>query len=256
MTSLAEITLTFHGNLQELLVRRTAGAAEVRHNLERRASVKDVVESFGIPHPEIEQLTVNGRTIGFDSLVAERDHIEIWPLAPPCDVLTPTILRPEPLTGIAFIVDINVGRLAGLLRMAGFDTLYRPDLTDGALAETAAVEKRILLTRDRNLLKRKNVIFGHLIREIQPRQQWIEVVRLYQLEDTLQPFSRCLRCNGQLVPVDKDSILPRLEPLTIKYYDRFHRCQTCDQVYWPGSHRQRMEADLSALAQQCGADFR
>jgi len=250
---LAEITLTFHGNLPELLVRRMAGAAQVRYILERRASVKDVVESFGIPHPEIHKLTANGRTIGFDALVVECDHIEIWPLTQPCDVLTPTILRPEPLARIAFVVDINVGRLAVLLRMAGFDTLYHPDLTDGDIAEKAAAEKRILLTRDRNLLKRKNVVFGHLIREMHPRQQWLEVVRLYNLADMLQPFSRCLRCNGQLVPVDKDIILHRLEPLTIKYYDLFHRCAACDQVYWPGSHRQRMDADLAALARQCGS---
>jgi len=250
---LAEIILTFHGNLPELLVRRMAGAVQVRHILERRASVKDLVESFGIPHPEIEQLTANDRMIGFDALVVDKDHIEIWPLTPPCDVLTPTILRPEPLTRIAFVVDINVGKLAVLLRMAGFDTLYHPDLTDGDLAETAAAEKRILLTRDRNLLKRKNVVFGHLVREMQPRQQWLEIVRLYQLADMLKPFSRCLRCNGQLVPVDKDTILHLLEPLTIKYYDLFHRCAACDQVYWPGSHRQRMDADLAALVRQCGS---
>ncbi len=253
---LAEITLTFHGNLRELLARRLAGAAQVRHTLERRASVKDVVESFGIPHPEIAEITANGRQIGLDALVADHDAIEIWPLTPLCDVLTPTVLRPEPLPRLAFMVDINVAKLAGLLRMAGFDTLYDPDLTDGDLAETAAVEKRILLTRDRNLLKRKNVEFGHLVREIEPRQQWLEVIQLYGLADKLRPFSRCLRCNGPLVPVDKTKILHRLEPLTIKYYDLFHRCADCDRVYWPGSHRERMDADLATLSRQCGTDVR
>ena len=252
---MAEITLTFHGNLPELLARRLAGSPLVRHILERLASVKDVVESFGIPHPEIGMLTINGRMSGFDALVVERDHIEIWPLTPPCDVLTPTILRPEPLTGIIFMVDINVGKLAGLLRMAGIDTLYDPDLTDGDLAETAAVEKRILLTRDRSLLKRRNVAFGHLVRETEPRKQWLEIIQLYGLAGMLQPFSRCLRCNGQLVPVDKETILHQLEPLTIKYYDLFHRCTACGQVYWPGSHRERMDADLATLVQQCEGDL-
>jgi uncharacterized protein with PIN domain len=253
---LAEITLTFHGNLPELLVRRLAGSPLVRHTLERRASVKDVVESFGIPHPEIGKLAINGRQIGFDALVANRDDIEIWPLTPPCDVLTPTVLRPGPLTQITFMVDINVAKLAVLLRMAGFDTLYDPDLTDGDLAETAADKKRILLTRDRNLLKRRNVEFGHLVRETEPRQQWLEVVQLYGLADKLQPFSRCLRCNGLLVPVDKQTILHRLEPLTIKYYDLFQRCADCDRVYWSGSHRERMDADLTTLVHQCGSDPR
>ena len=253
---MTEITLTFHGNLPELLVRRLAGSQLVRHTLERRASVKDVVESFGIPHPEIGLLTINGRQIGFDALVKDRDDIELWPLTPPCDVLTPTILRPEPLTRISFMVDINVAKLAGLLRMAGFDTQYDPDLTDGDLAETAAAAKRILLTRDRSLLKRRNVMFGHLVRAIEPRQQWLEVVRLYGLTGMLRPFSRCLRCNGRLVPVDKKTILHRLEPLTIKYYDQFHRCADCGRIYWPGSHRERMDTDLAALARRCGPAVR
>ena len=249
---MAEISLIFHGNLQELLVRRLAGSPQVYHNLERRASVKDVIESFGIPHPEVGKLSINGRQCDFDALVVNRDRIEAWPLSPPCDVLTPTLLRPEPLKKISFIVDINVGKLAGLLRMTGFDTLYEPDLTDGDLAEKAAAARRILLSRDRNLLKRKNVVFGHLVRETAPRQQWLEIVQLYGLSDMLEPFTRCLRCNGKLVPVEKQTILHRLEPLTIKYYDLFHRCKVCDQIYWPGSHRERMDEVLAEMTRQHG----
>jgi len=248
---LADITLVFHGNLVELLARKVTGNGEVRHVLERRASVKDVVESFGVPHPEIKQLETNGQPIGFDYIVADRDRIEIWPLAPFCDVFAPTVLRPEPLTDISFVVDANVGKLAVLLRMAGFDTLYGPDFSDGALARTAAADQRILLTRDRNLLKRKNVIFGHLIRETEPWQQLLEVVSLYRLAEKLQPFCRCLRCNTFLVPVAKQKIIHRLEPLTIKYYDSFQLCPSCDKIYWPGSHRQAMQRQLTALASQC-----
>lgn len=252
---MADITLIFHGNLQELLPRKMTGKAnaEVHHFLERRASVKDVVESFGVPHPEIEQLQANGRQIGFDYIVGDQDRIEMWPLTPPCKVFAATILRPEPLTRMAFVVDINVGKLAVLLRMAGLDTLYQHDLSDGDLARVAADEKRILLTRDRNLLKRKNVVFGHLIRAMEPWQQLLEVVCLYQLAETLQPFCRCLRCNRLLVPVAKEKIIHRLEPLTIKYYDSFQLCMACDKIYWPGSHRQTMQGQLTALARQCRA---
>jgi uncharacterized protein with PIN domain len=251
---MADITLVFHGNLVALLARRVAGKGEVCHNLERRASIKDVVESFGVPHPEIKELRANGRQIGFEHIVADRERIEVWPLAPPCEVLTPSVLRPEPLAAISFAVDANVGKLAVLLRMAGFDTRYHADFSDSALARTAAADKRILLTRDRNLLKRKNVVFGHLIREMEPWQQLLEVVRLYQLADMLQPFCRCLRCNTLLVPVAKEKIIQRLEPLTIKYYDSFQLCMTCDRIYWPGSHRQTMQGQLTALAGQCRAD--
>jgi uncharacterized protein with PIN domain len=248
---LASITLVFHGNLLALLGRKVTGSGEVHHILERRASVKDVVESFGVPHPEIKELQANGRQVGFDYIVADQDRIEVWPLSPPCDVFTPTVLRSEPLATISFVVDANVGKLAVLLRMAGFDTLYHPDFSDTALARTAAADQRILLTRDRNLLKRKNVVFGHLIREMEPWQQLLEVVCLYQLADKLQPFCRCLRCNTVLTPVAKEKIIHRLEPLTIKYYESFQHCTTCDRIYWPGSHRQSMQGQLTALAGEC-----
>jgi hypothetical protein len=246
------IRLSFHGNLRDLLARDIAADRPLYHILERRASVKDVVESFGVPHPEIGLLRANGEEIAFEHIVQEADeHIEIWPLEPPCDVSSPTLLRPEFLPAIAFVVDVNVGKLAGLLRMAGFDAVCSPAFSDAVLAESAQRQQRILLTKDRNLLKRKNVVFGHLVRAIHPWEQLLEVIRLYGLQKLLRPFCRCLRCNGLLHPAAKEQILHRLEPLTIQYYDTFFYCDRCDKIYWPGSHRQKMQISLESLI----ADF-
>ena len=247
----ASITLVFHGNLKDLLARRISGERVVHHLLTRRASVKDVVESFGVPHPEIMRLLVNGQDENFSYIVSDHDHIELWPLTPPVDVLTATFLRPEPLEKFVFVVDVNVGKLAHLLRMAGFDTLYGTDFTDDDLAHVAAHENRILLTRDGSLLKRKCVVFGHLIREIYPWKQLQEVVSLYHLADNLKPFSRCLCCNTELIPVEKEKILDRLEPLTKKYYRVFHLCVMCDKIYWQGSHRQIMQEKIENLVRRC-----
>lgn len=246
-----KITLVFHGNLKDLPAKKIAGQKLVHHLLSRRASVKDVIESFGVPHPEIMYLRVNGRDENFSYIVRHLDDIELWPLTPPVDVFSATLLRPEPLEKIAFAVDVNVGKLANLLRMAGFDTLYRADISDDELAHTAAHEKRILLTRDSSLLKRKCVIFGHLVREIISWQQLQEIICLYQLAENMKPFSRCLRCNAGLVPVAKDEILHRLQPLTKKYYQIFHLCRRCDKIYWQGSHRQSMQANIENLIKQC-----
>jgi uncharacterized protein with PIN domain len=245
------IQLSFYGNLQDLLRRNDAVHQPLYHMLERRASIKDVVESFGIPHPEIGLLKVNGEEVAFEHIVQADEHIEVWPLEPPYDVTEPTILRPESLSRITFAVDVNVGKLAGLLRMAGFDTYYRHALADAMLADIAADEGRILLTRDRMLLKRKNVVFGHLLRAGHPWQQLAEVICLYQLQDKLAPFSRCMRCNALLTPVSKKEVLHRLQPLTIRYYDTFYLCKGCDKVYWPGSHREGMQASLDAMAKSC-----
>jgi len=161
----------------------------------------------------------------------------------------PTVLRPIPLPGITFAVDMNVGKLATLLRMAGFDTLYRNEIADPDLVAVAVREKRILLSKDTDLLKRKEVVFGYLVREIQPEKQLTEIVHLFGIREQFKPLSRCLRCNALLQPVEKRQILNRLEPLTQTYYHAFHRCPCCDRIYWPGTHR----AKMLLLLTRCGA---
>lgn len=242
------VTLVFHDNLKELLAHDVDEKGAVLHCFDRRASVKDVIESFGVPHPEIQWLKVNGTEVGFDNILQDNDFVEISPLTPPFNVLTATVLRPEPIKAIRFVVDVNVGKLATLLRIAGFDTAYDNDLNDIELARIAEKEQRILLTRDTHLLKRKNVLFGHLVREIQPQKQLVEVIRLFQLKTHIRPYTRCLLCNALLKPVAKQEIMHRLKPLTRKYYDTFHLCPECDKIYWPGSHRDKMQDYIMSLS--------
>jgi len=241
------IEILFHGNLKELLASDLVSKEIVHHRLDRRASIKDVIESLGIPHPEIARLTVNGVEVPFSYIVTDRDRVEVWPLSPQYDMFKVSVLRPVPLSINRFVVDVNVGKLAILLRMAGFDTLYHSCLTDVELAEISAKKKRILLTRDCSLLKRKKVEFGHLVRESVPEKQLAEIIRLFNLADKAEPFSRCLRCNSLLEKVDKEKVLGRLEPLTRKYFNVFMICGKCDKIYWPGSHRDNMEKYLQVI---------
>ncbi len=217
--------------------------------LRRRTSIKDLLESLGIPHVEISCLEVNGRQVSFAHIVEPGDRIAARPLSPPVDVTVATELRPVPLAATRFLVDINVGKLAPRLRMAGFDTGYHPDLADRDLAALAVRQGRILLTRDRGLLKHKIVVFGHLVRAQQPEEQLREIVQLFGLAPRIRPFSRCMRCNGRLRSVAREEVFDRLEPLTKKYYHTFTRCEECGRIYWPGSHRQRMATLLNDLTE-------
>ena len=186
--------------------------------------------------------------IDFAHIVGEAEKIEVYPLIAPMDVLHPSFLRPHPLPRLAFAVDANVGKLATLLRMAGFDTLYHNPISDPRLAALTAASSRLLLTKDKDLLKRKEIEHGRLIRAVMPERQLIEVLDLFGLRGKMRPFSRCLRCNeGILEPVDKERIIERLEPLTIKYYDRFQQCNRCGRIFWAGSHREKMEELLVRL---------
>ena len=240
------VTLTFSGPLKGLLAADQAAKPRIDLRLERCASIKDLVESFGVPHTEIATLLVNSQPVSFSHIVGGGARSEVIAPTPPVDLSAPSLLRP-PLAGeVKFAVDANVGKLARLLRLAGFDTFYENPIDDGRLAEVAAAEHRILLTRDRRLLNRRIIQHAHLVRACQPRLQLKEVLDFYGLACRVNPFSRCLVCNSKLTPVAKAAVDHRLLPLTRRYYNDFSRCPRCDKIYWPGSHRDRMEELLAA----------
>lgn len=244
------LTLRVASSLRFLLARDLQDREAFTHVIVRRASIKDVVESLGVPHTEIGGLRVDGREVGFGHPVADGETLEVTAVAAPYDVTRPTRLRPEPLDGVRFLVDLNVARLAKLLRLAGFDAGHDPDWHDHELARRSADERRILLTRDRALLRHGCITFGHLVRAAGPRDQLGEVLHLFGLQQRCRPFSRCLRCNGLLEPVDKRAVLHRLEPLTRLYYEQFHLCRECGQVYWDGSHREGLQGILDRARQR------
>lgn len=241
------VTIHFHGWLTTLIQRVRRSNGLLAPPLNRRTSIKDLIESFGVPHTEVESIQVNGQPVSFDYIIVEECFVEVFPPQPPVNVLIPNLLRPRVLDTIRFLVDANVGKLAGKLRMAGFDTLYNPLWDDTKLADIAKSRHAILLSRDLQLLKRKKVEFGHFVRETLPNKQLAEVIYFYDLSDKIRPFSRCMRCNAILTPVPKQEILDQLEPLTMKYYHTFHRCNSCKQVYWPGTHLQIMKKNLTEL---------
>lgn len=245
--------LHFHGTLADLLSRDdTAPDARgaVIYPVTRRASIKDVIEALGPPHTEVGSIEADGCEVGFDHLLEPGEKMDIRPLAPPFDVLRPSLLRPDPMARIAFVVDANAGRLATFLRTLGFDTAYDPALDDAPLAELAVREGRILLTKDRSLLKRALIVFGCLIRTDDPHEQLRAVLRLLDLRPPYHPFSRCLLCNALLEPVPKSEIMHRLLPLTRRHYFDFHRCPHCDKIYWPGSHHDHMRERIENMCRE------
>lgn len=230
----------FHGDLPSLLRGSFKGKNKVVTIVDRRASIKDVLESFGLPHTEIGSIHVLGKEIDFSRIVEEGSEYIVEPLPLTWDVSVPSVLRPEPLHTVSFLADVNVGRLGRYLRAIGLDTLYDYRWTDEYISELLRKEQRILLTRDLRLLMRKHVVYGRYIRAIQPVEQLREVVGLFGLNNKLTLFSRCLDCNALLKPVAKNKIIHRLEPLTKKYYSTFSLCPDCDKIYWPGSHIEKM----------------
>ncbi len=210
-------------------------------------TVKHLVESLGVPHTEVQFARLGGQAISLSYQAQDGDVIDLFPVSIP--PRTEDILVQPPKTGEPrFVVDNHLGRLAAYLRMLGLDTLYRNDYQDEELAQISGEQDRILLTRDLRLLMRKSVQNGYWVRSLEPAEQFIEVVRRYQLEQYVRPFQRCLRCNALLQPVSKEEVLPRLQPLTRQYFNEFRICPDCGQIYWKGSHFERMEKMISDIA--------
>jgi uncharacterized protein with PIN domain len=235
----------FYAELIDFLPRRQRGKPFV-HSFDWRASVKDMIESLGVPHTQIELLVVNGHSVDFEVIVEDGDRIEAYPLFDTVNLPGKVRLRPPLLRPPRFILDIHLGRLAAYLRMMGFDTAYGPpwvqtDFPDEQLAQVAHDEGRVLLTRDIGLLKRSIVTYGYWVRNTERRARLAEIVQRFDLADDVQLFTRCMKCNGFLHPVEKSDVLERLKPDTIHSFDVFHQCADCGRVFWRGSHVERMQ---------------
>lgn len=215
-----------------------------------RASIKDMIESIGVPHSEIELLIVNGGSVDFSYIVNDGDQIEVYPRYEMMNHSEKQRLRPpiDPYT-VRFILDTHLGRLAAYLRMIGFDTLYRNDYPDDELAEVSQRENRVLLTRDVGLLKRGIVTYGYFVRATQPKRRLQEVTQRFGLLEAITPFKYCMKCNGVLVSVEKEAVIADLPAETAQVYDEFHQCQSCQQVYWKGPHYQRMQVFIQEVLQ-------
>jgi len=244
----APLQLRFRGDLSALLRITDAHGEIVSYPITRNASIKDIIESLGIPHTEVGSMQAADGEVDFSFIPQAGDRLEILPISADSPPIRPTTLRPDPVQSYRFLVDINVSRLASLLRMAGFDSESVQQLgpldSKRAVAAAAPKQDRILLSRDRELLKFRAVMHGRLIRNQNPYLQLQEIVNLYRLQRLAKPFSRCMTCNHLLVPVEKATILPRLEPLTKKYYSVFSQCSHCGNIYWQGSHYERMREIL------------
>jgi uncharacterized protein with PIN domain len=199
-------------------------------------TVKDAVESAGIPHVEIDVLTLNGHSVSFDALLRSGDLVNVYPLAESFSDSSVVHLRPALPADVRFILDVHLGKLAKYLRMLGFDTLYRNRMDDDVIADIAEKENRIVLTRDLGILKYNRVLYGYWLRSQHSKKQLSEVIEHFGLLRAIRPFTRCMQCNGPMKEVSKEEVEDRLEKGTRRYYDRFYRCTVCGKVFWEGSH--------------------
>lgn len=230
----------FYAELGDFLPLARRGV-EFAHAFQGSPSVKDVIEALGIPHTEVDLVLADGESVGFGWRLRDGARVSVYPVFEAFDVGPLTRVRATPLRRTRFVADVHLGTLARYLRLAGLDVRWERDARDEELARAAETEERIVLTRDRGLLKRRGVTHGYCVRERAPARQLAEVVRRFDLSRALAPFTRCLRCNGLLAAAAPEEVAAGLPPGVRARHRAFRRCAGCGRVYWEGSHVRRMK---------------
>ena len=242
----ATATFRFYEELNDFLAPERRGR-EFTCRCARAASAKHMIEALGVPHTEVELVLVNGESVGFERALADGDRVAVYPKFETFDVTPLVRVRERPLRETRFVADAHLGGLARLLRMTGFDTLYDNHFQDDEVARLAAEEGRIVLTRDRELLKRRDITHGCYVRALHSEPQLREVFDRLDLARSARPFTRCLCCNAPLHAVDKAQVAARLPPSVRERHERFAACDGCERVFWEGSHWRRMRTMIDAL---------
>ncbi|MVU75734.1 hypothetical protein GPX89_00570 [Nocardia sp. ET3-3] len=228
-----EITVEFAPELRVFVGQRSNGhghrATPVR--IDGTSTLGHVVESLGIPLTEVGTLRVNGEPVATGHIPTAGETVTVAAVARPQP-------SPEPLR---FLLDIHLGTLARRLRLLGIDAAYEnPDIGDAALAARSAAERRVLLSRDRGLLRRREIYSGAYVYSHQPAEQLDDV--LSRFAPRLAPWTRCTSCNGQLRAAAREAVRAHLPDNTGDSYDSFAQCVECGQTYWKGAHHARLDA--------------
>ncbi|MEN3365261.1 MAG: uncharacterized protein V7606_2535 [Burkholderiales bacterium] len=240
------VTFRFYAELNRFLA-PCYRQQDFSYPLSRDATVKHMIEALGVPHTEIELILVNGESVDFAYRLRQDERVSVYPYFGTLDITPLTRLRSKREHNRTFIADAHLGQLAKHLRMLGFDVLYRNDYSDAEVVRIAVEEERIVLTRDRDLLIRKEIERGCYVHAISLNEQVGEVVTRFRLTGNARAFSRCLSCNGMLRLVEKSMVADRVPQHSRQFYDRFFECDACARVYWEGSHVTRMRQRIAGM---------
>ncbi|MBN2124446.1 MAG: Mut7-C ubiquitin/RNAse domain-containing protein [Deltaproteobacteria bacterium] len=248
-----KITCRFYEELNDFLPQHRRKRDFEVEFVDRR-SVKDLIESLGAPHTEIDLILVNGESVDFSHVVDDGERISVYPVFESLDVAGVTHLSGRPLRRTRFIADAHLGDLARTLRLLGLDVRFDPGLSPGEILDCAAGEGRVILTRSRKLLKHKRVTHGIFVYPGAREEQAARILDSLNLRDAIRPFSRCLCCNRPLRSVEKEEVLDRIPHKVKEARNEFALCPSCDRVYWKGTHYLKMKGVLDRIFERADVE--
>lgn len=246
MQSQKHIFIRFYEELNDFLPKELR-KRDIDYKFTGNPSIKDVIEAIGVPHPEVDLILVNGKSVNFQYNIQSGDHISVYPVFELIDISPINHLRPEPLRTPKFILDINLGKLAVKLRMLGFNSRYQNTFKDKEIVNIASAENRIILTRDQGLLKNNKVTRGYWVRNTIPKRQIVEIIDKFDLYSKIKSFTICTVCNGRIEQVEKNDIIDLIPEKVKMYFNEFYHCINCAKIYWKGSHYIKMQKEIESL---------
>ncbi|MCD6561598.1 MAG: Mut7-C ubiquitin/RNAse domain-containing protein, partial [Deltaproteobacteria bacterium] len=212
-----------------------------------KRTIKDMIESIGVPHPEIDLILVNGKSVNFDYILRDKDRVSVYPTFESINIADVTRLKKRPLKKSRFIADINLRDIVRYMRAMGLDLYFDPSLPPRGIIEISKKEKRIILTKSKKLLKFKDVTHGIFLRPGSTEEQIRYVIDYLDIRMDVRPFSRCLGCNNLLENIQKQKIKDRIPPKTMAFCNKYSYCRRCDKIYWEGTHVFRMKKVIEKI---------
>lgn len=240
----------FYGHLRIFLSREKRKRPFLKYFAGKRIKIKDALRALGVPDTEVDCIVVNGKPAGLSLRLEGGEDVRVYPYAEKSGLAAAVRLKANPPAHPKFVVDAHLGKLAGWLRLFGFDSVYQNNFRSRDILNAAKSEKRIVLTRNAGILRNKRVKRGHFVRAGHPEKQIKEVFREYNLYGRIRPFKVCAKCNGRIVPVAKYKIAGLLPELTRKYYSKFYICKSCGKIYWRGAHFIRLAEFMKKIAKK------
>ncbi|MDY6934302.1 MAG: Mut7-C RNAse domain-containing protein [Spirochaetota bacterium] len=245
------VVIRFYEELNDLISKEKR-KSDIEFSFSGRRSIKDLIESFGVPHVEVDLILVNQASVDFSYIVRDGDRISVYPVFETFPIDGVTRLRASPLRNLRFVFDVHLRKLARRMRLLGFDVYYEDGIEDSELVRISYQEKRILLTRDRQLLMRRSVSRGLYIRNTDPNRQMLEIVNRLHLRSLCKPFTRCIECNGEIrdLLLDGDDFKERMHRIpegVLLWCIEFSQCASCDRIYWKGSHYEKLRAIVDSI---------
>lgn len=234
------ITMRCYAELNDFLPQERKQKSFVL-SLKTPVTAGEAIEHLGIPLSEVDLVLVNGEPIGRSHRLHENDVVSVYPTFETFDISSLKTTGKRPLRITSFILDAHLGKLAKYLRLLGFDTLYQNDFGDEEIIEIAREQNRIILSRDKLLLRAPGVDHGYYVRNTEKHGQLIEVMEKFDLYSQIRSFTRCMTCNAPLVSKSKETVRDRVDPEIYECFHDFSYCSDCDKVFWKGSHFDRME---------------